>query len=549
VPLALGAATLPETARGAGFPLADALQGELPPVALFQTFVLDLFGSPASPQTGWWRPFFRSGSPYFLSVYLGPLVLALAAAGLPGLSRPYRLVFALGVCLSLWIALGDRGGLAQILQTLPVARSFRSPGKAFLFAHLTAALLSGFGIDRLALGSGWRAVLIACGGLGMAAVSLVASLWWAPEALARGFEVPVGLLYEVRSTVQGTALQALALAGAGALAAAAVLSRRLARPALGAFLVGAVAIVDCARAAAGVNPQAPTSFYELVPELAREVQPGLRVFTYGIQWSPAFRQDALQRRDRSSRWVYWLNRQMLGPFANMLDDVESAETPDLTGWAPPIPELLPPDYDPAAIGRILPRLRAAAVSRVLSLDPLSHDGVLLRARVALPPSELTIHVYEVRDPVPTASIACRAVPKASQEQAFIAATGPSFDQLREVALEGPAPPAACAGAGVTAVSVLPSRETYGASSDGPGYLVVRRSFARGWSALVDGQPAPVLRANGKYRAVPLPGGRHEVVLRYQPPGLRLGLLVAGASALVLLWLFRPGRAGRASPAG
>ncbi len=45
-------------------------------------------------------------------------------------------------------------------------------------------------------------------------------------------------------------------------------------------------------------------------------------------------------------------------------------------------------------------------------------------------------------------------------------------------------------------------------------------------------PAPVLRANGKHRAVAVPAGKHEVVLRYEPPGLAAGI---GLSARLPRW--------------
>jgi uncharacterized membrane protein YfhO len=68
-------------------------------------------------------------------------------------------------------------------------------------------------------------------------------------------------------------------------------------------------------------------------------------------------------------------------------------------------------------------------------------------------------------------------------------------------------------------------------SDGPGYLVTRDSFASGWRATVDGRAAPVLRANGKHRAVAVPGGRHRVEMRYHPPGLALGIALTGIAAV------------------
>jgi hypothetical protein len=42
-------------------------------------------------------------------------------------------------------------------------------------------------------------------------------------------------------------------------------------------------------------------------------------------------------------------------------------------------------------------------------------------------------------------------------------------------------------------------------------------------------PTPVLRANGKHRAIAVAAGTHEVVLRYAPPGLRLGQLASGVA--------------------
>jgi hypothetical protein len=49
-------------------------------------------------------------------------------------------------------------------------------------------------------------------------------------------------------------------------------------------------------------------------------------------------------------------------------------------------------------------------------------------------------------------------------------------------------------------------------------------------------PQPVLRANGKHRAVAVNAGRHEVVLRYEAPGLLPGIalsLLALVTAAVL----------------
>jgi uncharacterized membrane protein YfhO len=81
-------------------------------------------------------------------------------------------------------------------------------------------------------------------------------------------------------------------------------------------------------------------------------------------------------------------------------------------------------------------------------------------------------------------------------------------------------------------------ERFEVETDANGYLVVRNSYARGWRAWVDGSPAPVLRANGKHKAVAVPAGRHEVLLRYRVPGFWMGVsaaLLAGLAAAVGWW--------------
>jgi uncharacterized membrane protein YfhO len=95
------------------------------------------------------------------------------------------------------------------------------------------------------------------------------------------------------------------------------------------------------------------------------------------------------------------------------------------------------------------------------------------------------------------------------------------------------------------VAAVSAEARYHVESDGDGYLVGRDSFARGWVAEVDGRRVGVLRANGKHRAVPIPAGSHEVVMRYRPPGLAAGLWATtlGLAAALLLWVRPALRAG------
>ena len=67
-----------------------------------------------------------------------------------------------------------------------------------------------------------------------------------------------------------------------------------------------------------------------------------------------------------------------------------------------------------------------------------------------------------------------------------------------------------------------------------GFLRVLESFDPGWSANVDGVPAPVLPADDFALAIRLDPGIHEVRLRYATPGARGGAVISLVSLLLLI---------------
>jgi len=71
----------------------------------------------------------------------------------------------------------------------------------------------------------------------------------------------------------------------------------------------------------------------------------------------------------------------------------------------------------------------------------------------------------------------------------------------------------------------------------PGLLFIGDNYFPYWRARVDGAPARILRCDYAFRAVPVPGGTHEVVLTYRSNPLLAGAGVSGAAGvLVLGWL-------------
>ena len=74
--------------------------------------------------------------------------------------------------------------------------------------------------------------------------------------------------------------------------------------------------------------------------------------------------------------------------------------------------------------------------------------------------------------------------------------------------------------------VTPEDVRISVSADAPSLVVVRNTWEEGWSATVDGVPAPVLRANWFMQAVPVDAGQHEVRLRYKEPAIAQGIAMS-----------------------
>jgi hypothetical protein len=498
VPVLVTAGVLRESVRGEGFVREVALGNAIHPAALLQALVPDLFGLLAAPVEVWWGGgFFSKGFPYLLSLYLGPLVLALAATGARVVGRQRRdtVVLLVAGALGLWYALGAPAGLASVMAGLPGWSWFRFPSKALLLPVLAVSMLAGAGADRLVRADGWHAFTRACALVALVPLVLVLATWGAGGAVAAWAAVPEAVWPSARRIVLVECAQATLLAVAGIVVAALVRRGRL-RPTSGVAVVAVLAVGDLARAGAGLNPQAPPALFALLPELAAErldALDGHRVFSYGLDESPAFRRFLAGGGPGRGLWSFFLSRQMLVPYASLLDRVETAHGKDLTSFVPRPAELETGDLDPARAAAILGRLRSAAVSRVLSLDRLENPDLRLRARVPAGPPGMWVHVFELDAPEP------------------------------RVAISG--------GGTARPLRLDPAVQEYEVDAPGAAELLVRDSYARGWRAWVDAAEAPVRRAEGKHRSVALPAGRHRVRFAYTPPGLRAGLVVTMLSAL------------------
>lgn len=152
---------------------------------------------------------------------------------------------------------------------------------------------------------------------------------------------------------------------------------------------------------------------------------------------------------------------------------------------------------------------------------------------------------------PWASFApsARAEPR---QIATLALTVANLQEERlEVVLETALAPRVTGGR-VLSVTREHERVEIAAEADGAAVIVVADAFWPGWEARVDGRPVPLMAADVLVRAVPVPGGRHQLVMTYAPQELAIGkaLSVVGLVALAIMawveWRQRWKEEGRAT---
>ena len=512
--LALVASQLEDSARGRGFPAEVVLAHSVHPFALVQTLVASLFGNPANIANEWWgQNFFPRGFPYVLSLYLGASVLALAATGVAGRRAPSGRLVAL-LAVGLVVALGRFAGLTPLVEAVPGLRVFRFPVKAFFAVHLAVALLAALGLQALAEGRRRRTLALAAFALGaflVVAPLLPVALPGPLGSFAAAF-FPPGTTPEAGAALLDRILWDAATGGAVALAVALVAllaSRAQLSGSLAAGLVVTLVAADLLRTGAGLNPMVSSSFYEPSPEL-RERLPSLRkgrLYTCPFETSPAYLSGRIAHASEHEVWTFSLLLETLSPSFNVPHGVPTALSPDLTMLVPTERILGPGQGSCGNLAPLLPLLREAAVTTVLSLDPLEHaDLAPLYVLTPIRTWPVAVHAYALREPLPW------------------------------IALQG--------GGRIRDVRRSANRLELVTEADAATTLVVRDAWAPGWTARVD--DAAVQLQRGRHRQLAVPAGTRRVSMTYEPPRFRAALL-AGALALAAVAFLLLGPTRRASP--
>jgi hypothetical protein len=146
--------------------------------------------------------------------------------------------------------------------------------------------------------------------------------------------------------------------------------------------------------------------------------------------------------------------------------------------------------------------------------------------------EWNISVWQVPHQ-PWARFAEHVLPVNTEADAVSAVVRLESSGDRTTVLQGRSLPTLSPGV-VLSIERQPDHVRVEAEAPGDSLLVVADSFWDGWKATLDGRPVDIEIADGLVRAVRWPAGKHVLDMRYQPVEVRIGAVVSGIAALLLL---------------
>jgi len=193
---------------------------------------------------------------------------------------------------------------------------------------------------------------------------------------------------------------------------------------------------------------------------------------------------------------------------------------------------------PSVLPKTLPLLNVKYLlfTHVVPLDPALYELVYSKE----------VFIYRDKECLDRAILVFNYQVEPNQATALAKVSSPEF-KPREVLLLDQEPPSAksliarqdgetTAASSVRILSYEPDAITMDASLPRPGFLLLLDTYFPGWTATVNGKPAPVLRADYNFRAISLPAGKSSVSFTYRPASFRLGLWLCGLGILAVVAL-------------
>ena len=547
----------------------DAMFWSLHPLALVETWTGHLFGHSyygSTTDLPWVGPLNSGRDPLLYSIYVGIPVFAVAAIGAASSRlRRWRRFWWAVAAVAVVMALGEHTFVYRALhEHVPLVASFRFPVKFLVFFCVALAALVASGVDELSAHARGRLqmrtpriavvltalVAVAAGVLGAAAAREVPWALHRAEELARavGIAAPAAAAKWLVA-VGAPMLIRVAMMAAGGLLLLGIVWRRHRWAVPAAALLGALAIADPLAVNLDLHPTIEAS--ALGPPAwvgATKPDAGARVYIGGhIVAAGAPRRGRGDLIDAAQTYSTPISESRLAAAAALT--AQFAYVPSAWGVREVIsydlPTLWPREYH-LMLKRFrdaTPEARRRFIGRVGTRYCFLPEPPVPGAFAVVPPTppSAPMALYACHSDTPRrAHIADSAIVEPDHGRQLDRLFEAAVDPWSALAIEAHAP-AAAGRAGVArqadariVVDDVDRVVIAAAVASDDGYLALADSYDPWWQVAVDGQPAPLLRANGMFRAVRLTPGEHVVEMRYRPVPLYAGMAVSALTALVLL---------------
>jgi hypothetical protein len=519
------------------------VENSLPPFMWLNLLEASVFGNLATH--------FKIGDPFqedFIYAGFLPLLLALLALLTLGQQQERQrkylaLFFGLLLAGGIVMAMGRYTPLyAYVIQYLPGFSLFRIPARWLMVVNLAIAILAGFGLDRLLTGPLPRrrllGLIVLAGLLGLGQAALWAYraelLAWADNfdgrsahllidhlnyALATDPAYQDRLLLRRLTFLTTPAFWAMLNIGLALLLLTLALARRFPARLLAGLAVLLVSLDMVLAGGTTIHPLRPVNWWEQLAGGAayalKNSDPQYRIFPLGVSAEA----DSIG---------------YLGQYYPSVHRIHSAG-----GYASPL-----------RLARYTTFLSEANPVRGLQLLSVRHlltpgqMGADVAATFPLAYQDEKSYIYQLPDELalPRAFAVPQALTAADPAEAMTALNAGALD-LRQTGIlareAGQSPPltlpptAAWAGQ-VAIIHEDPQHLELEATLPGDGYVVLLDTYYPGWEASVDGQSAPIYRANYLGRAVFVPAGTHVIRFDYRPLSFRVGVWLGLATLLVII---------------
>jgi hypothetical protein len=477
---------------------------------------------------------------HFHSEYLGAVVLMLASAAFGGDTRTAFRRFWLGTLIvSLLWALGGSTPFYQLIYAVvPGSKFFRAPSTMLMVVAMAVSVLAALGTERILAGAvsrkfvyGW---LIGAAVVGLlATVGVFTSLAQSIAAGYAGGQLDDRIASNQPDLLVGAWRSFIFVAAAAGLILAAQ-RRRIDARMLGWGLAAVVAVdlwsID--RLYWLFSPPASVLYGEDDATRFLQKAPPGRVFVAQIApegvvpRDPNFSGDGLMVHRIRQSTGYHGNE--IGRYQRLISSEQVGDRGN--------------EQNPAF-------WRLGNVRYLYTNAPLERPGFVKLLGPVKNSSGSTVYLYRLPGDNPPAWVA-PAMVKAGDEATLGTIMDPRFDPLRVAIIDSNATvPAQTLTALPEPLQTTPTVTRYDAghialelSAPAPAgsALVMSENYFPGWTARVDGKPAPTVRADYNLIGVPLPAGASRITLDFADPSYPTGKLVTTLAVLLAVALVAAG---------